>query len=183
MIEIPYLLRDLTIERPNQVWAADITYIPIGRGFSTWSPSSTGRAGWFFPGGLSNTMDASFCVATLEEALTRYGKPEIFNTDQGSQFTGVAFTGVLIEAGVRISMDGRGRWGFADGREAKAGIGEYFAFYNGRRLHQAVGYRTAMAVWRQGATPAAYGHVDKACALTTCPWPDQNQQQTEPLAT
>jgi putative transposase len=117
-------------------------------------------------------MDASFCLAALEEALARYGKPEIFNPDQGSQFTAAIFTGALLEAGVRISMGGRGRWmdnvfiervwrslkyediylkGYADGREAKAGIGEYFAFYNERRLHQARGYRTPMAVWRDGA--------------------------------
>ena len=142
-------------------------------------------------------------VAALEEALAKHGKPEIFNTDQGSQFTGSAFTGVLIEAGVRISMDGRGRWmdnvfiervwrslkyedvylkGYADGREAKAGIGAYFAFYNERRLHQALGYRTPMAVWREGAALGAYGHVDNASALTTCPQADQKQQQTEPLA-
>ena len=122
---------------------------------------------------------------------------------QGSQFTSADFTGVLIEADVRISMDGRGRWmdnvfiervwrslkyedvylrGYADGREAKAGIGEYFAFYNERRLHQALGYRTPMAVWREGAAPTAYGHVDNASALTTCQQADQNQQQIEPLA-
>jgi len=199
----PYLLRDLTIDRPNQVWAADITYIPIGRGFlylvAVIDWASRAVLSWR----LSNTMDASFCVAALEEALARYGKPEIFNTDQGSQFTGAAFTGALIEAGVRISMDGRGRWmdnvfiervwrslkyedvylrGYADGREAKAGIGEYFAFYNERRLHQALGYRAPMAVWREGAAPAACGHVDNTDALTTCPQADQNQQQTEPLA-
>ena len=190
----PYLLRDLTIERPNQVWAADITYIPIGRGFlylvAVIDWASRAVLSWR----LSNTMDASFCVAALEEALARYGKPEIFNTDQGSQFTSADFTGVLIEAGVRISMDGRGRWmdnvfiervwrslkyedvylkGYADGREAKAGIGEYFAFYNERRLHQALGYRAPMAVWREGAAPTAYGHVDNASALTTCPQADQ----------
>ena len=152
---------------------------------------------------LSNTMDASFCVAALEDALARCGKPGIFNTDQGSQFTSAAFTGTLLEAGVRVSMDGRGRWmdnvfiervwrslkyeevylkGYADGREAKAGIGEYFAFYNEQRLHQALGYRAPMAVWREGAAPGAHGHVDNACALTTCPQAQQNQQQTEPLA-
>ncbi len=151
---------------------------------------------------LSNTMDASFCVAALEEALARYGKPEIFNTDQGSQFTGAAFTGALIEAGVRISMDGRGRWmdnvfierlwrslkyedvylkGYADGREAKAGIGEYFAFYNERRLHQALGYRVPMAVWREDAAPAAYGDVDNASALTTCPQADQKSAADKTL--
>jgi putative transposase len=127
----------------------------------------------------------------------------IFNTDQGSQFTGSAFTDMLIKAGVRISMDGRGRWmdnvfiervwrslkhedvylkGYADGREAQTGISEYFAFYNERRLHQALGYRTPMAVWREGTAPRAYGHVDNASALTTCPQADQTQQQTEPMA-
>ena len=199
----PYLLRDLTIDRPNQLWAADITYIPIGRGFlylvAVIDWASRAVLSWR----LSNTMDASFCLAALEGALARYGKPEIFNTDQGSQFTGAAFTGVLIEAGVRISMDRRGRWmdnvfiervwrslkyedvflrGYADGREAKAGIGEYFAFYNERRLHQALGYCTPMAVWREGAAPAAYRHVDNAGASTTCPQADQNQPQAEPLA-
>jgi len=199
----PYLLRDLTVERPNQVWAADITYIPLPRGFlylvAVIDWASRAVLSWR----LSNTMDASFCVAALEDALARYGKPEIFNTDQGSQFTSAAFTGTLLEAGVRVSMDGRGRWmdnvfiervwrslkyeevylkGYADGREAKAGIGEYFAFYNEQRLHQALGYRAPMAVWREGAAPGAHGHVDNACALTTCPQAQQNQQQTEPLA-
>ena len=157
----PYLLRDLTIDRTNQVWAADIhsDRIPIGRGFlylvAVIDWPSRAVLSWR----LSNTMDASFCAAALEEALARYGKPEIFNTDQGRQFTGSAFTGVLIEAGVRISMDGRGRWidnvfiervwrslkhedvylkGYADGCEAKAGIAEYFVFYNEQPLHQAL---------------------------------------------
>ena len=198
----PYLLREMTIDRPNQVWAADITYLPIGRGFlylvAVIDWASRAVLSWR----LSNTMDASFCVAALEEALARYGKPKIFNTDQGSQFTAAAFTGALLEAGVRISMDGRGRWmdnvfiervwrslkyedvylkGYADGREAKAGIGEYFAFYNERRLHQAHGYRPPMAVWRDGALQTC-GHVDNADALTTGPQAEQNQQQTEPLA-
>ena len=179
-------------------------YIPIGRGFlyliAVIDWASRAVLSWR----LSNTMDASFCVSALEEALARHGKPEIFNTDQGSQFTSADFTSVLIEAGVRISMDGRGRWmdnvfiervwrslkyedvylkGYADGREAKAGIAAYFAFYNDQRLHQALGYRTPMAVWRDGsAAPRAYGHVDNACALTTCPQADQKQQQTKPLA-
>jgi putative transposase len=106
----PYLLRDLTIDRANQVWAADITYIPIGRGFLylvaiiDWA--SRAVLSWR----LSNTMDASFCISALEEALARFGKPEIFNTDQGSQFTSAAFTGRLEAAGIRVSMDGRGRW-------------------------------------------------------------------------
>jgi putative transposase len=197
----PYLLRDMTIDRPNQVWAADITYIPIGCGFlylvAVIDWASRAVLSWR----LSNTMDASFCVAALEEALAQYGRPEIFNTDQGSQFTSADFTGVLSKAGASISMDGRGRgmdnvfiervWrslkyediylkGYADGREAKAGIGEYFAFYNERRLHQALGYRAPMAVWREGAVQTC-GHVDNANALTTCPQ-QEKQKQTAPLA-
>jgi putative transposase len=167
----PYLLRGLTIERPNQVWAADITYVPIGRGFlylmAVMDWASRAVLAWR----LSNTMDVSFCVSALEEALARFGKPEIFNTDQGSQFTSAAFTGALAAAGVRISMDGRGRWmdnvfierlwrslkhediylkGYGDGREAKAGIGAWISFYNTWRPHQALGNRTPMAVWRAG---------------------------------
>ena len=199
----PYLLRDMTIERANHVWAADITYIPIGRGFLylvaiiDWA--SRAVLAWR----LSNTMDVSFCLAALEEALARFGKPEIFNTDQGSQFTSTAFTGALAKAGVAISMDGRGRWmdnvfierlwrslkyedvylkGYADGRDAKAGISDWIIFYNEQRLHQALGYRAPMAVWRERAPPKAYGHVDNANALTTCPQADQKQQQTQPLA-
>jgi len=169
----PYLLRSLAVERPNQVWAADITYIPIGRGFlylvAIMDWASRAVLSWR----LSNTMEASFCVSALEEALARFGKPEIFNTDQGSQFTSAAFTGTLAAAGVRISMDGRGRWmdnvfierlwrslkhedvylkGYADGREAKAGIGAWIAFYNTHRPHQALGNRPPMAVWRAGVT-------------------------------
>ena len=199
----PYLLRGLSIERPNQVWAADITYIPLPRGFlylvAVIDWASRAVLSWR----LSNTLDASFCVAALEEALAKYGKPDIFNTDQGSQFTGSAFTGVLLNAGVRVSMDGRGRWmdnvfverlwrslkhedvylkGYADGREAKVGIGEWIAFYNERRLHQALGYRAPMAVWRNGAPPTAHGHVHNAGALTTCPQAEQKQQQTRSLA-
>ena len=124
---------------------------------------------------LSNSMDVSSCVSALEEALARFGRPEIFNTDQGSQFTSAAFTGVLAGAGIRISMDGRGRWmdnvfierlwrslkhediylkGYADGHEAKAGIAEWIGFYNNRRPHQALDNRTPMQVWRDGVTPA-----------------------------
>ena len=156
----PYLLRDLVIDRPNQVWAADITYIPIGRGFlylvAIMDWASRAVLSWR----LSNTMDDSFCVEALEEALARFGKPEIFNTDQGSQFTGGDFTGVLRKAEIRISMDGRGRWmdnvfierlwrslkyediylkGYADGREAKAGIAQWVAFY--QRTTSAYGAR------------------------------------------
>jgi putative transposase len=199
----PYLLRNLTIDRPNQVWAADITYIPIGRGnlylvaIMDWAS----RAVLAFR--LSNTIDVSFCVSALEEAIARFGKPDIFNTDQGSQFTSQAFTGRLESAGIKISMDGRGRWmdnvfierlwrslkhediylkGYSDGREARAGIGEWMNFYNERRLHQALGYRAPMVVWRQGAAGALDQQavdmplrLDNARALPTCPQPQQQQ--------
>jgi putative transposase len=201
----PYLLRGMSIERPNQVWAADITYIPIGRGHlylvAVMDWASRAVLAWR----LSNTMDVSFCVSALEEALARFGTPEIFNTDQGSQFTSLAFTGALERAGIRISMDGRGRWmdnvfierlwrslkhediylkGYADGREARAGIGSWIAFYNGRRPHQALANRTPMAMWREG-TSGARGEkavdmtlrLDNAGALPTCP--QLQQQQTK----
>lgn len=195
----PYLLRGMTIDRPNQVWAADITYIPIGRGFlylvAIMDWASRAVLAWR----LSNTMDSSFCVEALEEALARFGTPEIFNTDQGAQFTSTAFTGVLLGAGVRISMDGRGRWmdnvfierlwrslkyediylkGYADGHEAKAGVAAWVAFYNGRRPHMALGHRTPMVVWREGTTGCIDGsavdmtlRLDNAGALPTCPQP------------
>ncbi len=203
----PYLLRGVAIERPNRVWASDITYIPIGRGFlylvAIMDWASRAVLSWR----LSNTMDASFCVSALEEALVRFGRPEIFNTDQGSQFTSAAFTGTLAAAGVKISMDGRGRWmdnvfierlwrslkyedvylkGYADGREARAGIGAWIAFYNTRRPHQALGNRMPMAVWRAGVTSALDDRavdmtlvlrtsLDNAAALPTSPQPPQQQ--------
>jgi len=106
----PYLLRRLAITRPNQVWAADITYIPMARGFlylvAIMDWASRAVLAWR----LSNTLDSAFCLEALGEALSRYGRPEIFNTDQGAQFTAAAFTGRLEEAGIAISMDGRGRW-------------------------------------------------------------------------
>src|SRR5579864_4547854 len=201
----PYLLRDVKVERANQVWAADITYIPIGRGFlylvAVMDWSSRAVLAWR----LSNTMDVSFCVSALEEALARFGRPEIFNTDQGSQFTSTAFTGTLAAAGIRVSMDGRGRWmdnvfierlwrslkyediylkGYVDGREARAGIADWVAFYNHRRPHQALANRTPMAVWREG-TSGELGEkavdmtlrLDNAVALPTCP--QLQQQQTK----
>jgi putative transposase len=200
----PYLLRDLVIDRPNQVWAADITYIPIGRGFLylvaiiDWA--SRAVLAWR----LSNTMDTAFCVNALDEALARFGRPGIFNTDQGAQFTSAAFTGRLAGAGIRISMDGRGRWldnvfierlwrslkyedvylkGYADGREARAGIAGWIGFYNGRRPHQGLAGRTPMAVWREGVTGALAGNavdmtlrLDDAAASPTCPQRQQQQQ-------
>jgi len=174
----PYLLRGMMIDKANQVWAADITYVPMQRGFLylvaiiDWA--SRAVLAWR----LSNSMDVSFCVSALEEALARFGKPDTFNTDQGSQFTSAAFTGVLLAAEIKVSMDGRGRWmdnvfierlwrslkhediylkGYADGREAKAGIASWVAFYNTRRPHQALGNRTPHEVYQTPpvAAPAA----------------------------
>jgi putative transposase len=179
----PYLLRGMMIERPNQVWAADITYIPIGRGFLYLTAVMDWASRAVLAWRLSNTMDVSFCVSALEEALARFGTPEIFNTDQGSQFTSAAFTGTLAAAGVRISMDGRGRWmdnvfierlwrslkhedvylkGYADGREARTGIAAWIAFYNFQRPHQALANRTPMAVWRESTT----GEISEAVDMT-----------------
>ena len=199
----PYLLRDLPIVRANQVWCADITYIPMQRGFlylvavmDWWSRAVLS---WR----LSNTMDAGFCVEALGEALSKYGTPEIFNTDQGSQFTGEAFTGVLSKAGIAISMDGRGRWmdnvfierlwrslkheevylkGYEDAREARAGIGQWLAFYNELRPHQALGHAMPMAVWRAGMSGGGRAaavdmplRLDNADAWST--YPQRQQQQ------
>jgi putative transposase len=106
----PYLLRDLAIVRPNQVWCSDITYIPMPRGFLYLVAIMDWHSRRVLSWRLSNTMDVRFCTEALEEALARHGRPEIFNTDQGSQFTSLSFTQILIDAGIRISMDGRGRW-------------------------------------------------------------------------
>jgi putative transposase len=106
----PYLLRDITIDRPNQVWCTDITYIPMRKGFLYLVAIMDWASRKVLSWRLSNTMEAGFCVEALKEALDRYGKPEIFNTDQGSQFTSDDFTGVLKSADIRISMDGKGCW-------------------------------------------------------------------------
>ena len=106
----PYLLRHLTIDQPNQVWCADVTYIPMQRGFLYLVAIMDWASRKVLAWRLSNTMDADFCVAAVEEAITRYGRPGIFNTDQGSQFTSFAFTNTLNDVGIRVSMDGRGRW-------------------------------------------------------------------------
>jgi len=156
----PYLLRDLTIDRPNQVWCADITYIPMRRGFLYLVAIMDWYSRKVLAWRLSNTMDSDFCVAALEEAFVKYGKPDIFNTDQGSQFTSFAFTDVLKDAGVRISMDGKGRWmdnvmierlwrslkyecvylhAFETGSEVRDGIGTWIAYYNKRRPHSSLG--------------------------------------------
>ena len=163
----PYLLSGMEITRPNQVWAADITYIPMARGFLYLVAIIDWYSRYVLSWRLSNTLDDSFCVEALEEAL-RKGRPDIFNTDQGAQFTGEAFTGLLQQHEVRISMDGKGRYSdnlfierlwrtvkyeevyikaYQNGRDARVGIGDYFRFYNTERPHQALGYRTPAEVF------------------------------------
>jgi putative transposase len=159
----PYLLRGMEIVRPNQVWAMDITYIPMARGFVY----LTVVLDWFsrrvLSWRVSITMEAAFCVEALEDALARHGKPDIFNTDQGSQFTGTAFTGALADNGIAISMDGKGAWrdnvfverlwrsvkyeevylrAYDSVGEARASIGQYLTFYNGRRPHSSLDGKT-----------------------------------------
>jgi putative transposase len=159
----PYLLRKLIIDRPNQVWATDITYIPMARGFVYLCAVMDWYARRVLAWRLSNTMEAEFCVETLEDALARHGKPGIFNSDQGSQFSSEAFTGVLIDNEIAISMDGKGAWrdnvfverlwrsvkyeevylnAYDDVPAARASIGRYLEFYNGRRPHTALDRRT-----------------------------------------
>jgi putative transposase len=166
----PYLLRGLRIERVHQVWAADITYIPMARGFLYLVAVMDWVSRYVLAWRLSNLLDASFCIEALEEAL-RQGRPEIFNTDQGSQFTDAGFTGVLRGHGVAISMDGRGRYAdnifverlwrsvkyeevylkaYDNVTQARHGIAAYFEFYNHQRLHQALGYRTPRQLLEEG---------------------------------
>ncbi len=155
----PYLLRGMEITRPNQVWAMDITYIPMARGFVYLAVVLDWFSRRVLSWQLSITMEEAFCVETLEDALARHVKPEIFNTDQGSQFTGAAFTGVLIKNGIAISMDGKGAWrdnvfverlwrsvkyeevylrAYDNVSAARASIGHYLDFYNGRRPHSSL---------------------------------------------
>ena len=159
----PYLLRGLAIERPNQVWAMDITYIPMARGFVYLAAV----VDWFtrrvLAWRLSITMEVDFCIDAVEEALAKYGRPEIFNTDQGSQFTSAAFTGLLLENKIAISMDGRGSWrdnvfverlwrsvkyeevylrAYGSVGDARASLGRYLVFYNALRPHSSLDART-----------------------------------------
>jgi putative transposase len=155
----PYLLRGVQVTRPNQVWAMDITYIPMERGYVYLAVVLDWFSRRVLSWSVSITMEAAFCVETLEDALARHGKPEIVNTDQGSQFTGAAFTGVLIKNGIAISMDGKGAWrdnvfverlwrsvkyeevylrAYDTASEARASIGRYLDFYNSRRPHSSL---------------------------------------------
>lgn len=164
----PYLLRNLIIDKPNQVWATDITYIPMARGFLYLIAIMDWYSRKVLSWRLSNSMDTVFCIEALEEAMAKYGVPEIFNTDQGSQFTSEEFTGVLKSSDIKISMDGKGWWmdnvfierlwrslkyeevylkAYATPAEARVGIGDWMMFYNVKRTHQSLGSKTPESVY------------------------------------
>ena len=167
----PYLLRGVVIDRPNQVWCADLTYIPMRRGFLYLVAVMDWATRKVLSWRVSNTMDVEFCVDALQDALARFGHPEVFNSDQGSQFTSPRFTGVLQQAGVRISMDGRGRWmdnvfierlwrslkyeciylhAFETGSELRAGLSNWISYYNARRPHSTLAGRTPDEAYEAG---------------------------------
>jgi putative transposase len=176
----PYLLRKLKITRPNQVWCTDITYLPMRRGFLYLVAIMDWATRKVLAWRISNTLDAGFCVEALEEALSHYGKPEIFNTDQGSQFTSFAFTGVLQAAEVQISMDGRGRWmdnvfierlwrslkyecvylnDFETGSALRTGVGCWFEYYNNHRPHSTLAGRTPTEAYGRIGISDQVGHA------------------------
>jgi putative transposase len=170
----PYLLKGLKIERPNQVWSTDITYIPMKRGFVYLVAIIDWYSRYVLSWRISNTLDTEFCIDALNDALSRHGTPEIFNTDQGSQFTSEDFTDVLTNNGIAISMDGKGRWVdnvfverlwrslkweevypqcYDTVFEAKTGIANWLKFYNNERLHQALNYKTPIEIYNLVAQP------------------------------
>lgn len=171
-VTYPYLLKGLKIERANHVWATDLTYIPMARGFMYLVAIMDWYSRYVLGFRISNTLDVAFCVDALEEALSRHGTPEIFNSDQGAQFTAKEFTDVLKAHQVKISMDGKGRcrdnifverlWrslkyeevylhAYPEMSEGRAGIARWLCFYNEERSHQALGYRTPGEVYRASA--------------------------------
>jgi len=181
----PYLLRGMAIDKPNKVWCADITYIPMRRGFLYLVAIMDWYSRKVLAWRLSNSLDADFCIAALEEALMNYGIPEIFNTDQGSQFTSYPFTQVLKDAQIKISMDGKGRWmdnimierlwrslkyecvylnAFEVGREVRQGIGKWINFYNERRPHSSLDDHTPDEVYWQKSRAGYPGTVIKLAA-------------------
>ncbi len=183
----PYLLGGMEITRPNQVWAADITYIPMARGFLYLIAIIDWYSRYVLSWRLSNTLDAGFCVEALAEALGK-GRPEVFNTDQGSQFTGEVFTGLLEQHGIRISMDGKGSYSdnlfierlwrtvkyeevylkaYLNGRDARISLGEYISFYNNDRPHQALGYRTPGEVFNSTIVEVTNGGMVESLAPNT----------------
>ena len=169
----PYLLRDLVIDRPNQVWATDITYIPMAKGFMYLVAIMDWYSRRVLSWRVSNTLDTDFCIEALDEAIQRHGAPEIFNTDQGSQFTSEAFTSLLKTNGIEISMDGKGCWvdnvfverlwrsvkyediylhAYETPFDLRLGLAHYFEFYNTRRRHSALDRRTPDAMYFDAAT-------------------------------
>jgi len=196
----PYLLKNLAIDRPNQVWCADITYIPMKQGWVY----LVAVMDWFsrrvLAWRLSITMETDFCITALQEALDTYGAPEIFNTDQGVQFTAAAFIETLEASGVRISMDGKGRFldnifierlwrslkyeevfthAYASVAEARLGIGAWLSFYNDERKHQTLGYRTPKEIFAAGRPVDMW--TTQASALPTSPQPQQQQQERDSI--
>jgi len=161
----PYLLRKLAINRPNQVWCVDITYIPMQRGFLYLVAVMDWYSRKVLSWRLSNSMDADFCVEALKEAIAKYGKPDIMNSDQGSQFTGFEWIQALKDADVNISMDGRGRWieslkyeciylnAFETGSQARTGIGKWLAYYNTERPHSTHGILTPNEAYERKTEP------------------------------
>ena len=187
----PYLLKGVEINRVNQVWSADITYIPMAQGFLYLVAIMDWHSRYVLSWRLSNTMDVDFCVEALKEAL-RKAQPEIFNTDQGSQFTSEAFTGLLLEQGIQVSMDGKGRYldnilverlwrsvkyeevylkAYQNGPEARRGIKAYLDFYNRERPHQALGYQTPGQVFEEEQSRRYLQEPEVAvpCGLETLP--------------
>jgi len=171
----PYLLRNVTIGRVDQAWSTDITYVPMPKGFMYLAAVIDWYSRYVIAWRLSNTLDGSFCLELLDEALS-LGRPEVFNTDQGTQFTAEAFTSRLVKAGVAVSMDGKGRcldnvfverlwrsvkyeeiylWCHETVPQLSKGLGRYFPFYNTERLHQSLDYRTPAVVYREGRSKAA----------------------------
>lgn len=172
----PYLLRNLAITRPNQVWAADVTYVPMARGFVYLVAIMDWYSRRVLSWRVSNTMDTAFCVEALNEAMENHGPPEIFNTDQGSQFTSEVFTGMLKDHDIQISMDGKGRWvdnvfverlwrsvkyeevylkAYDDIGTARQSLSAYFEFYNRERRHQSLDRRTPDSVYYETAAREA----------------------------
>jgi putative transposase len=198
----PYLLRGVAVIRPNQVWSTDITYVRLERGFVYLTAVIDWYSRKVLTWQVSNTLDGGFCVECVERALRKFGKPEIFNTDQGCQYTSDQFTGVLKAHGITISMDGRGRaldnifverlWrsikyediylkGYVTMPELTLGLTEYFRFYNAERMHQSLGNRTPAEVYRAAAGGGAM-IVDKfGKAVSPMPTPVEIRGSAEPL--
>ena len=193
----PYLLKGLKIDKPNQVWATDITYLPMKHGFVYLVAIIDWYSRYVLSWRISNTLDTDFCIDALNDALSGHGKPEIFNTDQGCQFTSEEFTDVLKVNGIKISMDGKGRWVdnvfverlwrslkweevyprcYDTVFEAKAGIANWLKFYNNERLHQALEYKTPSKIYSSGAHPISItttGAMELNTVINLIPEQDQ----------